>query len=204
MHLTGFHHLTAVTADAPSNFRFYTETLGMRLVKKTVNQDDVTAYHLFYADGLATPGSDITFFDWPVPAERRGTRSIVLTGFRVDSEPSLEWWSKRFSERGVKNMGIALRDGRATLDFEDTEGQRLSLIAEAPRGAVHAWERSPVPPEHQIRSLGSIMLSVPDHHLTDAVLTQVMNMRLVREYGTGSDGDQAAVHVYEMGPSGGA
>ena len=70
--LTGLHHLTAVSADAPGNLRFYTETLGMRLVKRTVNQDDTSAYHLFYADGLASPGSDLTFFDWPVGRERRG------------------------------------------------------------------------------------------------------------------------------------
>jgi catechol 2,3-dioxygenase-like lactoylglutathione lyase family enzyme len=73
MHLTGIHHLTAVTGDAPRNHDFYTRTLGMRLVKKTVNQDDTSAYHLFYADGEATPGSDITFFDWPVTGEKRGT-----------------------------------------------------------------------------------------------------------------------------------
>ena len=66
MQLTGFHHLTAITADAPRNHAFFTRTLGLRLVKKTVNQDDVSAYHLFYADGLASPGTDITFFDWPV------------------------------------------------------------------------------------------------------------------------------------------
>ena len=75
LELAGIHHLTAVSADAPGNFAFYTQVLGMRLVKKTVNQDDVSAYHLFYADGVATPGTDLTFFEWPVPRERRGTRS---------------------------------------------------------------------------------------------------------------------------------
>jgi glyoxalase family protein len=76
MNLTGIHHLTAITANAPENLRFYTEVLGLRLVKKTVNQDDTSAYHLFYADGLASPGTDLTFFDWPVGHERRGTHSI--------------------------------------------------------------------------------------------------------------------------------
>ena len=79
MQLSGIHHLTAISADAPGNRPFYEGVLGMRLVKKTVNQDDVSAYHLFYADGLATPGSDITFFDWPVGRERRGTHSITRT-----------------------------------------------------------------------------------------------------------------------------
>src|SRR5215207_5345997 len=73
MQLTGIHHLTAVTANAAGNHAFYTGVLGMRLVKKTVNQDDVSAYHLFYADGLASPGSDLTFFDWPVGREQRAS-----------------------------------------------------------------------------------------------------------------------------------
>jgi glyoxalase family protein len=86
MQLTGIHHLTAITADAPGNHAFYTGTLGMRLVKKTVNQDDVSAYHLFYADGLASPGSDLTFFDWPAPREGRGTHSVVRSALRVTGE----------------------------------------------------------------------------------------------------------------------
>ena len=85
MQLSGIHHLTAVTANASANHAFYTRTLGMRLVKKTVNQDDVSAYHLFYADGIAAPGTDLTFFDWPVPPERRGTNSVARTGLRVAS-----------------------------------------------------------------------------------------------------------------------
>ena len=92
MQLTGLHHLTAVTAQASRNHAFYTQTLGMRLVKKTVNQDDVSAYHLFYADGLASPGSDLTFFDWPVGRERRGTHSITRTGLRVSGQAAIDWW----------------------------------------------------------------------------------------------------------------
>src|SRR5215204_6158297 len=110
MQLTGIHHLTAVTADAPGNHRFYTEALGLRLVKKTVNQDDVSAYHLFYADGLASPGTDITFFDWPVGRERRGTNSIVRTGLRVGQSASLEWWETRFESLGVASGKIRERD----------------------------------------------------------------------------------------------
>lgn len=203
MHLTGFHHLTAVTADAPGNYRFYTQKLGLRLVKKTVNQDDVSAYHLFYADGHASPGSDITFFDWPVPPERRGSRSIVRTGFRVDSEASLEWWEHRLRELKVDHDAITTRDGRVVMDFEDAEGQRLSLVAEPPRDAVRPWERSTVPVEHQIRGLGPITISVPHLRPTEVLLTHVMNMRHVREYGVGSDGDHAAVHVYEILPTAG-
>jgi glyoxalase family protein len=201
MQLTGFHHLTAVTADAPRNHDFYTRTLGLRLVKKTVNQDDVSAYHLFYADGKASPGTDITFFDWPVPRERRGGQSITRTGFRVGSEASLQWWAGHLKEHQVAQSPIAARDGRPTLDFEDFEGQRLSLVVESPSGEAHPWAKSPVPVAHQIRGLGPITMSVADLKPTDVVLTKVMNMRHVREYAQGADGSAAAVHVYQMGPS---
>ena len=79
MQLTGIHHVTAITAQAAQNRRFYVETLGLRLVKKTVNQDDTSAYHLFYADGAGSPGTDLTFFDWPSAPARRGTHSITRT-----------------------------------------------------------------------------------------------------------------------------
>ena len=205
MQLTGFHHLTAVTADAPRNHAFYTQTLGLRLVKKTVNQDDVSAYHLFYADGLASPGTDITFFDWPVQRERRGTRSIVRTGLRVRDAQTLEWWRQRFESQGVVHGRIIERDRRPTLDFEDFEGQRLSLVVDTPHGVAHPWERSPVPAPHQIRGLGPIMISVPELRGTDTVLTQVMNMRRVREYAWAAEGfvgTQRDVYVYQMGAEG--
>jgi glyoxalase family protein len=198
MDLTGIHHLTAITADAPANNRFYTQTLGLRRVKKTVNQDDTSAYHLFFADGAGSPGTDITFFDWPVARERRGTHSISRTGLRVD-EASLDYWSARLREAGL-NMGeIGQTDGRASLDFEDPEGQRFRLTADTP-GDTHPWDRSPVPAEHQIRGLGPVTISVPDLAPTAAVLTLVMNMRETRSY-PGPDG-QGDVHVFEMGAGG--
>lgn len=205
MQLTGFHHLTAVTADAARNHAFYTKMLGLRLVKKTVNQDDVSAYHLFYADGLASPGTDITFFDWSVGRERRGTNSIVRTGLRVRSVETLRWWQKRFEAGGVESGKVAERDGRATLDFEDFEGQRLSLVADQGRGDAHFWEKSTVPSEHQVLGLGPITISVPDLRGTDVVLTKVMNMRRVRDYVYTTDGvvgAQRDVHVYQMGGDG--
>ena len=86
MRFEGIHHITAITGDAPRNLDFYTRVLGLRLVKKTVNQDDVSAYHLFYADGIAAPGSDLTFFDFPTVPERRGNHTISRTGLRVAGE----------------------------------------------------------------------------------------------------------------------
>jgi glyoxalase family protein len=201
MQLTGIHHLTAISADAPGNRRFYEGVLGLRLVKKTVNQDDVSAYHLFYADGRASPGTDITFFDWPVPPERRGTHSISRTSLRVAGSETLSWWQERLSEHGVKIGAIAERDERLTLDFEDPEGQRLSLIDDGGVGESHPWAESSVPPVHQIRGLGPIVLSVPGLASTDAVLTALMNMRPARTYPHPENAENT-VHVYEMGEGG--
>lgn len=201
MQLTGIHHLTAITANAPDNRAFYTGTLGLRLVKKTVNQDDTSAYHLFYADARASPGTDITFFDWPLERERRGTHSISRTGMRVGGEASLAWWKRRFEELGVSHAEIVERDGRSTLDFEDPEGQRLSLVDDGGEGPAHPWERSPAPAEHQIRGLGPITISVSDPEPTERVLTQIMEMRRVREYPT-PESAGSSTHVYAMGAGG--
>jgi glyoxalase family protein len=200
MQLTGIHHLTAISADAPGNKAFYTGTLGMRLVKKTVNQDDVSAYHLFYADGEARPGTDLTFFDWPAPREKRGTNSIVRTALRVDGA-SLPWWLARLRAHGVRHGEIATIDGRMTLEFEDPEGQRLALIDDGGGGDARPWAKSPVPAEHQIGGLGPITLSVPDLRPTDAVLTAVMGMRKARDY-PHPQSNKDRVHVYEMGEGG--
>ena len=203
MQLTGIHHLTAVSADAPGNVRFYTQVLGMRLVKKTVNQDDVGAYHLFYADGKASPGSDLTFFDFKTLPARPGNHAISRTALRVAGAPSLDWWRERLATEGAARGEVVERDGRLTLDFEDPEGQRLSLIDDGGAGSAHAWERSPVPAAHQIRGLGPITMSVPDLAPTDAVLTRVMNMAPVRDYAH-PDNPRDRVHVYQMGEGGAA
>jgi glyoxalase family protein len=200
MQLTGIHHLTAITADAPANKRFYTDTLGLRLVKKTVNQDDTSAYHLFYADGEATPGTDLTFFDWPVTPERRGTHSISRTGLRVSGEEALNYWAARLNDLGVSAESTKTVDGRATIDFEDPEGQRFRLVDDGGAGDAHPWALGPVPAAHQIRGLGPITISVPKLESTDAVLTRVLNMKQERQYAS-PDG-QGDVHVYRMGEGG--
>ena len=200
MQLNGIHHLTAITADAPANKRFYTDTLGLRLVKKTVNQDDTSAYHLFYADGEATPGTDLTFFDWPVAPERRGTHSISRTGLRVSGEDSLTYWAARLHDAGLKAGDVSTIDGRAGLDFEDPEGQRFRLVDDGGAGASHSWEKSIVPVEYQIRGLGPITISVPQKEPTDALLTRVLNMTEERDYAS-PDGE-GRVHVYRMSEGG--
>jgi glyoxalase family protein len=201
MQLSGIHHLTAVSADAPGNVKFYTKLLGLRLVKKTVNQDDVSAYHLFYADGVASPGSDITFFDFPTAREQRGNNTITRTGMRVDGEATLQWWHARLQKAAVKVGNITVIDGRLTLEFEDPEGQRLALVDDGGKGAAHPWDKSVVPAEHQIRGLGPIVMTVPELRPTDLVLTHVMNARPVRDYAH-PDSNHDRVHVYEMGEGG--
>jgi glyoxalase family protein len=202
MELTGIHHLTAISAAIRENYRFYTQTLGMRLVKRSVNQDDVSAYHLFYADAKGSPGTDLTFFDWPVPRERRGTRSIVRTSLRVKGKATLEWWVERFGGFSVSHGDIAEQDGRLTLPFEDPEGQRLALVDDGGAGDDPvAWDRSPVPAAHQVRGLGPIVISIPTLSPTETLLTRVFNMREVRDY-PHPDNPGTRVHVFEMGSKG--
>jgi len=194
----GYHHLTAVTAAIRENKRFYTEVLGLRLVKRSVNQDDVSAYHLFYADAVGTPGTDITFFDWDVAPERRGAGTVTRTGFRVASEASLEYWAARLADHGVRRGEVETVDGRARLRFEDPEGQRLALVVDGGAGPGSVpWEGSPVPPEHQLRGLGPVTMTVRSLPLTDAVLREVVNMTKLREY-EDPEGAGGVVHVYGM------
>lgn len=203
LNLLGIHHLTAVSSHIRENHQFYTNVLGLRLVKRSVNQDDVKAYHLFYSgDKRGTPGNDLTFFDWDIPPEKRGTHSITRTYLRVSGQDALAWWSDWLTKQGVKHDEIHEVDGRATLFFEDPEGQRLALIDEGQHDGSHAaWESSPVPTEHQIHGQGPIMVSVPNLRPTELVLTEVLNMRQVRQYAHPEDeGD--TVYVYEMGPGG--
>ena len=199
LQLSGIHHLTAVTAEAAKNLNFYTQTLGMRLIKKTVNQDQTTAYHLFYGDGVASPGADLTFFDFEAEREKRGNHTVSRTGLRVDSEDTLTWWKNHLQTHNVGTSAIKERAGHLSLDFEDFEGQRFRMVTD-PANKVIPWAKSPVPAEKQIIGLGPITLAVPRLDNTEAVLTQVMNMRKVRSYPATSQTGET--HVFEMGEGG--
>jgi len=127
MKLDGIHHVTCITGDAPGNVDFYARVLGLRLVKKSVNQDDPTVYHLFYADEQGSAGSDITFFEYPGAAPgRAGAGMIHTVAWRVASEAALDFWAERLGAEGV----AVERDG-ATLAFADPEGLRHELRVEA-------------------------------------------------------------------------
>lgn len=127
MRLEGIHHVTAITADAPGNVEFYAGVLGLRLVKRTVNQDDPTVYHLFYADEKGSAGADITFFEYPgVPNGRAGDGMVHRVDFRVASEDALDFWQKRLESARVKNV----KRSDASLTFDDPEGLTLGLVVD--------------------------------------------------------------------------
>lgn len=193
--LHGLHHVTAITAHAQANLDFYTSMLGMRLVKKTVNQDDVSAYHLFYADAIGSAGTDLTFFDWPhIRPASVAAGSVSETSLRVlGGETSLEHWLKWFARNNVSHSAIETISNRPTLRFQDGEGQRLRLIADTDSTAqVHAWHGSPVPLEAAIIGLGSISLTVKDFDETASFLTDILGFK----------NDPADNALFEIGPGG--
>jgi len=201
--LAGLHHVTAITAQAAENVAFYTEALGMRLVKKTVNQDDVRAYHLFYADENGRAGTDVTFFDWPfAEPTRRGQGTIDAIALRVAGD-SIDWWAKRFRQLGVAHKPAGERDGRRVLAFTDMEGQRLELVADEsatlPPGTP--WGGGPVPAATGVRGLFGVTLTVAKLDSTARVLTEVMGFRPVARSEQASAG-LAHVAVFETGPGG--
>ncbi len=149
----GLHHITAIAGDPRENLRFYRDVLGMRLVKKSVNQDDPDTYHLFYADDVGNPGTDITFFPWPHAKPGRPGVGVVEETLLTVPLGSLDAWQARFAEFGVGSKPVTERFGERTLPFSDPHGMRLALVeAEAPFPFT-AWDASPVRSEHQIRAL---------------------------------------------------
>ncbi len=213
MELTGLHHVSAITAQAPRNVAFYTQVLGMRLVKKSVNQDDPSSYHLFYADAQGSPGTDLTFFDIPRAAPARpGVSSISRVALRVPGPDALAYWADRLAAHDVSHDTLVTEDGRSVLAFCDFEGQRLALVDDqgAPVPGGVPWPASPTPPEVSIRGLGSVTLTVRNAAPTVRVLTEVMGFRVESRYpaadapqrdilvmATGAGGPGAEVHIDE-------
>jgi len=204
--LRGLHHVTAVTADAPGNLDFYTRLLGMRLVKKTVNQDDVSAYHLFYADALGSPGTDLTFFDWAYATRTRpGAGTISETALRVlGGAETLKQWAEWLDQSGVKRGEIESRHGVESLPFQDPEGQQLRLVAEPGADAAsrfHPWRGSPVGADAAIVGLSGVTLRVSDFDETARFLTEVLGFRpnvddpALFETGAGGPGAQARLEI---------
>ncbi|WP_339849688.1 ring-cleaving dioxygenase [Paenibacillus sp. FSL W7-1088] len=205
MQIKGLHHVSALTAHAAENYRFYTNVMGLRLIKKTVNQDDVSVYHLFYGDEKGNPGTELTFFEIPMAGQtREGVNSISATSLRVPSDAALTYWQQRFDEFEVPHGEIVERGGRATLSFTDFEGQRLILVSDENNAGVAGgkpWDQSPVPAEYGIVGLGPIHLTVRDASLTAPVLTELLGFRAKGSYPAFTPG-QPDVLVFESGEGG--
>jgi glyoxalase family protein len=199
MQLHGIHHVTAVTGQVKNNLEFYTKALGLRLVKKSVNQDDVKAYHLFYADKLGTPGTDMTFFDWPQTGpNQRGTDAIVNTMFRVNGHTALEYWLDRFNSLNIKHSGIETFAEHEILRFEDPEGQHLTLVDD--RNAPfqgEPWDGADIPLEHAIRGFYGVGLSIPKISQLEPILTQALGFEQVGQYASLDNPDET-VYVFAM------
>ncbi len=158
--ITGLHHVTAVTSRAQANLDFYTGVLGLRLVKRTVNQDDVSAYHLFYGDKVGNAGTEVTFFDWAAAPNRNGVGSIARTYLRVPSTDALAWWATHLTDHGVEHEGIEEFHGHKLIHFADPEGQALALVDDDGAAGGEPWAESPVPVQHAIRGLYASLLIV--------------------------------------------
>ena len=198
MNLLGVHHVSALSAHIEASDDFYRRVLGLRRVVKTVNQDDPGMYHLFYGDGVGSPGSDMTVFDLAhAVRETRGNNSLSLTTFRVGGPDALAYWAARLADHGVAHGGPAERDGRAVLDFDDPEGTQLSLVDDGGVDQAYPWDGSPVPAQHQLRGLGYPVITVPSLDPTDRFLTEALGLRHDHAYALAGL-PQVQAHVYQM------
>ncbi|MFC5270247.1 ring-cleaving dioxygenase [Adhaeribacter terreus] len=196
--LKGVHHVTAITSSAEKNYDFFTNILGMRLVKKTVNQDDIQTYHLFFADDKGSAGTDMTFFDFPgIQKGVHGTNEIAKTSFRVPTNAALDYWIKRFDRLKISHENIKEQFGKKTLSFVDFDDQQYQLISdENNKGIVSGtpWQKGPVPLEFAITGLGPVFVRIADFQNFKIMLETVL---LWKE--TAQDG---AFHLFEMGEGG--
>jgi glyoxalase family protein len=203
MSINGLHHITAVTSVAQHNIEFYTQVLGLRLVKKTVNQDDVRAYHLYYGDRIGSPGTTLTFFDWPLtPRNIPGPGAAVNIGFRIPSEAALNWWQEHLTTHQVKHGEPILINGHNTLFFSDIEGQQMSLVVDevAPFAGEH-WPESPIPQEYALQGFNHVTLSLRDNRHSGPFLINVLGYQQTATYPNPADPTET-VYVYTLGEGG--
>ncbi|MGH1365088.1 MAG: ring-cleaving dioxygenase [Calditrichia bacterium] len=199
----GIHHVTVIAGDPVENLNFYKKTLGMRLVKKSVNQDAPETYHLFFADAAGSPGSDLTFFPWP--DMRPGFNGIGLTTevpLAVDPD-AIDYWLPRLQKNGVSVGDIELRFGEKTLPFVDTHGLRLALVETTDERDFAAWQESPVPVEHQIKGIHTVRLWERELAATEKLLYVLGFTKLADEkgwtrYGVDGGGSGKIVEVREI------
>ncbi|WP_342513537.1 ring-cleaving dioxygenase [Sporosarcina sp. FSL K6-1522] len=197
-HLKGMHHVTAITSSAEENYKFFTYVLGMRLVKKTVNQDDIQTYHLFFADDVGGAGTDMTFFDFPgIPKGTHGTNEIYKTAFRVPTDAALDYWVKRFDRLDVKHDGIQEQFGVKVLSFVDFDDQQYQMISDENNKGIASgtpWQKGPVPLEYAITGLGPIHIRIAEFDYMKEVLEKVLLFKEIAQ-----EGD---LHLFEVGEGG--
>ena len=200
----GIHHITAIAGDARENLAFYTDVLGMRLVKKSVNQDDPGTYHLFYADAEGHPGTDLTFFPWAdMPRGRKGAGLSVEVPLAVPSG-SLDYWAERLERYGVEFAPVEIRFGERTLPLIDPHGLDLSLVETADSRLFTPWKESPVPVEQQIRGLHAARLWERNLATTASFLTDVLGFERLGEdegwvrFGVQGGGSGKIVDIQEV------
>ncbi|QRP46686.1 ring-cleaving dioxygenase [Amycolatopsis sp. FDAARGOS 1241] len=173
---SGLHHVTAIGGHPQRNVDFYSRTLGLRLVKTTVNFDDPGTYHLYYGDQSGKPGSLMTFFPWPdAPSGRLGTGQATTTAFSVP-ESSLGWWQQHLKEQGVETSKIRNADNEETLTFRDPDGLQIALVAHPQGDPRDPWDTKLVPAENAIRGLHSVTLSVSEEDATAGMFTDGLGL----------------------------
>lgn len=197
-HLKGIHHITAITSSAEKNYEFFTYTLGMRLVKKTVNQDDIQTYHLFFADDEGNPGTDMTFFDFPgIPEGTHGTNEIAKTSFRVPTDAALDYWVKRFNRLDVKHEGIQTQFDKRILPFVDFDGQLYQLISDENNSGVVAgkpWQKGPIPLDYAITGLGPVVIRIDKYEYFKEMLEKIFLFKEIDQ--------ENSFHLFEVGEGG--
>lgn len=171
---SGIHHVTAIAGPARRTLDFYTRTLGLRLVKKTVNFDDPTTYHFYFGDEAGRRGTLLTFFPWAHAARGRlGVGESQEIAFQVP-EGAIGYWMHRFVERSVPHEPLGKRFGETVLTFADPDGMRLTLVAVPGAEREPAWSDGQIPAEHAIRGLHGVTLLVADAVPTGTILTDVL------------------------------
>jgi glyoxalase family protein len=172
--MSGLHHVTAIAGNPLRNLDFYSRTLGLRLVKRTVNFDDPGTYHFYYGDETGRPGTILTFFPWEHAGKGRvGVGETQQTAFRVPAH-SLGYWMHRFIEKGVAHQALEKRFGESVLPFSDPDGMSLALVGVTDATSEPTWSGSDIPSEHAIRGFHGVTLLLDDAAKTGAVLSDVL------------------------------
>ena len=184
MKSAGIHHVTAIAGPAVRNLDFYTRVLGLRLVKKTVNFDDPSAYHLYFGDAAGSPGTIVTFFPLEHAAPGRVGVGEVEEIMLAVPAGALGFWSHRLIEKGVEHSGIEKRFGESVLPFKDPDGMRLSFVGAAGAGPAAEARGEAIPAEHAIRGVYGVSLLIEEAGPTAAILTDVFGFEKIGEEGS--------------------